>query len=236
MSIAHGEEPVTSAAWAPNGQTFITGSLDKQSSLHIWNLNGENIHTWSDSTRVQDLALSPDGQRLVIISPERVITVYNFITWDEEYSLRLKCKLTCVRISRDSKYMLINMVDNELQLIDISSAEVVRRFEGQKQGKFIIRGSFGGADENIIISGSEGTDSSCPYIRRGLTWSLDGRIYIWHRENGTLIETLEGHTGGCANAVAWNPIDSCMFASGGDDKKVKMCVVQTSLAIISTRL
>ncbi|MCJ1395356.1 hypothetical protein MMC18_008240 [Xylographa bjoerkii] len=205
LSVVHGEEPVTSAAWAPNGQTFITGSLDKQSSLHIWNLSGDNIHVWSDSTRVQDLALSPDGKRLVIISPEREITVYNFTTWNEEYSLRLKTKLTCVRISRDSKYMLINMVDNELQLIDIGSAEIVRRFLGQKQGEYIIRGSFGGADENLIISGSE-----------------DGRIYIWHRENGTLIETLEGHPGGCANAVAWNPADSCMFASGGDDKKVKI--------------
>ncbi|MCJ1285882.1 hypothetical protein MMC26_005224 [Xylographa opegraphella] len=202
-SIVHGDEPVTSAAWAPNGQTFVTGSLDKQSSLHIWNLNGEIIHTWSDSTRVQDLALSPDGKRLVIISPEREITVYDFTTWNEEYSLRHKSKLTCVRISRDSKYMLINMVDNELQLIDIASAERVRRFQGQQQGEYIIRGSFGGADENLIISGSE-----------------DGRIYIWHRENGTLIETLEGHPGGCANAVAWNPADSCMFASGGDDKKM----------------
>ena len=150
--------------------------------------------------------------------------MYNFTTWNEEYSLRLKTKLTCVRISRDSKYMLINMVDNELQLIDIGSAEIVRRFLGQKQGKFIIRGSFGGADENLIISGSEGNGTSRFDSWSGLIRCSDGCIYIWHRENGTLIETLEGHPGGCANAVAWNPTDSCMFASGGDDRKVKMCV------------
>lgn len=52
--------------------------------------------------------------------------------------------------------MLVNMDDGELQLIDINSAEVVRRFLGQKQGEFMIRSSFGGADENLIISGSEG--------------------------------------------------------------------------------
>ena len=52
--------------------------------------------------------------------------------------------------------------------------------------------------------------------------ALDGRVYIWHKENGTLIETLEGHSGGCVNAVAWNPADPCMFASGGDDRKVRM--------------
>ena len=53
----------------------------------------------------------------------------------------------------------------------------------------------------------------------------DGKIYVFHRERGTLIQTLEGHFGGCVNAVAWNPTDSCMFASAGDDKKVRMYVV-----------
>lgn len=52
--------------------------------------------------------------------------------------------------------MLINMADNEVQLIDIETAEIVKRFLGQKQGAFVIRSSFGGADENLIISGSEG--------------------------------------------------------------------------------
>ena len=64
--------------------------------------------------------------------------------------------MTCVSISRDSKYMLINMADNEIQLIDIESAEIVRRFLCHKQDEFIIRSCFGGADENLIISGSEG--------------------------------------------------------------------------------
>ena len=55
-----------------------------------------------------------------------------------------------------------------------------------------------------------------------LIQSLDSKVYIWHKENGTLIETLEGHTKGCVNAVAWNPADSSMFASAGDDKTVRM--------------
>jgi WD40 repeat protein len=50
----------------------------------------------------------------------------------------------------------------------------------------------------------------------------DSKVYIWHKENGTLIETLEGHSTGCVNAVAWNPADPCMFASAGDDRKVRM--------------
>jgi WD40 repeat protein len=48
------------------------------------------------------------------------------------------------------------------------------------------------------------------------------KIYIWHKENGQRIETLTGHERGCVNAVAWNPKDAGMFASAGDDYRVRM--------------
>jgi len=155
-TVGQGEQPVTSAAWAPDGKSFVTGSMDNQFPLHLWDLSGGELHSWPNKRRVQDLAISPDGQRLATISPEKQISVYNFVTWEEEYTMQFKAELTCVNISRDSKYMLVNMAE-ELQLIDINSpTETVRRFDGQKQGEWIIRGCFGGADENLVISGSEG--------------------------------------------------------------------------------
>ena len=224
MQIDHHNQPVSTACWAPDGETFVTGSLDKQTQLCLWTLDGRPPYNWAVDYRVQDCAISSDGQRMVTISSEKQIYVYNFVTREEEYSILLRTKMTCLSISRDSRYMLVNMADNEVQLIDIESAEIVRRFLGQKQGTYVIRSTFGGADENLIISGSEGQSQhhsrhSCFFI---LTVSLDSKVYIWHKENGTLIETLEGHTRGCVNAVAWNLADSSMFASAGDDKVVRM--------------
>ncbi len=40
-----------------------------------------------------------------------------------------------------------------------------------------------------------------------------------------LVDALEGHRFGCVNAVAWNPRDPYMFASAGDDMKVRMYVL-----------
>ena len=224
LQIDHHNQPVSTACWAPDGETFVTGSLDKQSQLCLWTLDGRSSYNWTIDYRVQDCVISSDGQRMVTISSERQIFVYNFVTREEEYSILLRTKMTCLSISRDSRYMLVNMADNEVQLIDIETAEIVRRFLGQKQVGCVIRSTFGGADENLIISGSEGTlqhrlrDSFSSI----LTQSLDSKVYIWHKENGTLIETLEGHTKGCVNAVAWNPADPSMFASAGDDMMGRM--------------
>ncbi|KAL8829752.1 MAG: hypothetical protein Q9170_006038 [Blastenia crenularia] len=206
LKINHHQQPVTSAAWSPDSQSFVTGSLHGDYRLCLWSITGRSIHNWSLTYRVQDCAISPDGKRMVIISSENQIAVFDFETREELYCILVKSRMTCVNISRDSQHMLVNMADGEVHLIDIDTTEIVRRFTGQRQGEFVIRSTFGGADQNLIISGSE-----------------DSRIYIWHKENGTLIETLEGHQApGCVNVVAWNPADPCMFASGGDDRKIRI--------------
>ena len=127
-----------------------------QTQLCLWNLNGDSLYSWATNYRILDCAISPDGQRLVTISSEKQIIVYNFVTKQQLYSILLRTKMTCINISRDSRHMLVNMAENEVQLIDIETANVVRRFLGQRQTEYIIRSAFGGADENLIISGSEG--------------------------------------------------------------------------------
>jgi WD40 repeat protein len=178
---------------------------------------------WPSGFRVQDCAITPDGRRLIAVDVEKKIRVFNFITHEEEYILPLKSKATSIVVSKDSRHMLVNLTECQIQLIDIETTEVIRRFQGQKQSTFIIRSAFGGAAENFVVSGSEGKppDSITLPFRCTDGW-LDSRIYVWHKENGTLVETLEGHLSGCVNAISWNPADPGMFASAGDDCLVKM--------------
>ncbi|KAI9887002.1 MAG: hypothetical protein M1823_001218, partial [Watsoniomyces obsoletus] len=205
LSLPNHGHQFTAGAWAPDGQSFITGSTDRLMQLCQWNLAGTRLHAWSGHFRVRDCSISPDGRRLVAVSQERRIHVYDFRTRAEEYSVAVKVELTCVSISQDSRYMLVNTVQNEIQLLDLETAELLRRFSGQQQGTCIIRSAFGGAHENFVVSGSE-----------------NNRIYIWHREHEQPLETLEGHRGGCVNSVAWHPHNPGMFASAGDDMRVRI--------------
>lgn len=134
----------------------MTASLDLSSQLCHWSMRGDPLYTWHGGFRVQDCAITPDGRRLIAADVEEKIHVYDFATHEEEYCLPLKSKPTSVTVSRDSRYMLVNLSEGQIQLIDLDTTEVIRRFQGQKQGHFVIRSAFGGAAENFVVSGSEG--------------------------------------------------------------------------------
>lgn len=156
LTIDHHSEPVTSAGWAPDGESFVTSSFDPSSQLCHWSVRGSPLHMWKGGFRVQDCAISPDGRRLVAADTDSKIHVFDFRNYEEDYCLSLSSKPTSLAISRDSKHMLVNLKEGEIQLIDLETAGVVRRFSGHKQGEYVIRSTFGGAGENFIVSGSDG--------------------------------------------------------------------------------
>ncbi|KAI5121012.1 hypothetical protein M0805_005958 [Coniferiporia weirii] len=136
---------------------------------------------------------------------ENRLIIYDFASRTQEASIRLDGELTSVKITHDSRYALVNHAPDEVQLWDLESARMVRKFTGQRQGQHVIRSCFGGVDGNFIISGSE-----------------DGNVYVWHRDTGALLEVLGGHGIGSVNAVAWNPKNERMFASCSDDWTVRI--------------
>lgn len=150
------DEPVSSGVWAPDSQTFITGSFDKSRSLCTWNLRGDRIYTWTTSHRTEDIALSADQRWLAAMDEQRTVHLYNYGTREHIYDLSVNARPSSLSISGDSRYMLITKIDNESVLIDIDTRETVAKYSGLSGGQFTIRSGFGGANENFVISGSEG--------------------------------------------------------------------------------
>ncbi|KAJ9639948.1 hypothetical protein H2199_006181 [Coniosporium tulheliwenetii] len=207
ITLNHFTYPVTCAAWSPNSDAFILGSQDTGAALCIHDLNGTQLYAFSASEtfRVHDIAISPDGTRLIALLETRIV-VYDYQTREKlgDWEMENAKTLTSLCVSGDGRRMLVSTNENCIRLLSVETGECLQTFEGQRQSEFIIRSSFGGAGEGFVVSGSE-----------------DSRVYIW-RTNGHLVEALDAHRPGCVNAVAWHPTNPSMFASAGDDCRIRM--------------
>lgn len=137
---------------------MVIGSQDDKTGCGVWDLAGRQIHNFCDDgskIRANDLAISPDGQRLVVVS-ESTITIFDFTTYEKLWEWQLDdVKLTSVTISQDSRHMLVSMTQDKIKLLEIDTGELIQTFEGHKQTFYVIRSAFGGANQNFVVSGSE---------------------------------------------------------------------------------
>ncbi|KAL1406407.1 hypothetical protein Q8F55_008106 [Vanrija albida] len=114
--------------------------------------------------------------------------------------------VTCLKLSSDSKHVLVNCSPDEVQLFSIEpTIQLVRKFAGHVQDRFVLRSCFGAPKDRFVLSGSE-----------------DGHVYVWQSNGAAPLEVLSGHSES-VNAVAWNPILSRkLFASCSDDATIRI--------------
>lgn len=195
-------ECVAACAWLPDGKHFISGGQDK--TLLMMDINGNEVKRWT-STRIQDLAVTNDGKTLIVISQEKNIRLFSIDgDSDESETIPEVDNITSLSLSADSRYITVNLSSQEIHLWDLKKRVLVQHYRGHKQGRFVIRSCFGGANQAFVASGSE-----------------DHNVYLWHKLHGTLLEVLEGHLS-TVNATTWSPTDPCLLASASDDHTIRL--------------
>ena len=204
MTFEKFKEPVGACVWATDSLSFVVGALDLSRSLVTVYTDGRPPSDWGKDHRVEDLCGSPDGKWLVALDDACIVHVYDAETRDLFWDMKFKVRPTCVSVSSDSKHLLVNKKDGEAQLFDLGTRECIQKFLGHTGGDYIIRSTFGGANESFVVSGSD-----------------DGNVLIWHKTIGAAVERLQAHKLRC-NSISWCPTDPTLLASCGDDGKIKM--------------
>lgn len=179
---------VTAAAWNPLDDTFVIASQDSECPLTFYSaIDYQKQFVWrEDNLRVHDIAISPDGTRLVALLESRIL-VFDPLTRQKIADWPMpEGRLTSVQISKDSRHMLVGINENRIKLIVIDSGEELQTFRGHQQSSYVIRSAFGGANETFVVSGSEGETNRCvgnSYSRCVLTMYRFESVHLAHKRN-----------------------------------------------------
>jgi WD40 repeat protein len=154
--------------------------------------------------KISDLEITGDGKHILSICEENAILFFNKETKEERF-IEEDQTITSFSLSKDSRFLLVNLLNQEIHLWNIEGdPKLVGKYKSHRRSRFVIRSCFGGLKQSFISSGSE-----------------DSQVYIWHRNSGDLVDALPGHSG-AVNCVSWNPANPHMLASASDDRTVRI--------------
>ncbi|KAF8043528.1 hypothetical protein BT93_A1753 [Corymbia citriodora subsp. variegata] len=195
---------LVSCAWFPDGRWICYGVSDR--SICMCDLEGKEIECWKGqrTLSISDLEITSDGKQIISICRETAILLLDreakFERMIEEHQT-----ITSFSLSKDNRYLLVNLLNQEIHLWDIrGDLSLVAKYKGLKRSRFVIRSCFGGLNQAFVASGSE-----------------DSQVYIWHKGSREQIEPLPGHSG-AVNCVSWNPTNHHMLASASDDRTIRI--------------
>ncbi|KAK4278919.1 hypothetical protein QN277_016693 [Acacia crassicarpa] len=195
---------LVSCAWSPTGKYILSGLSDK--SICTWELDGKELETLKGprTLKISDLEVMGDEETILSICKDNIVQLFNRETKDERF-IEEEQTITSFSLSKDKRFMLVNLWDQEIHLWKIEGdPKLVGKYKGHRRTRFLVRSCFGGLKQAFIASGSE-----------------DSQVYIWHRSSGELIEALPGHSG-TVNCVTWNPANPHMLASASDDRTIRI--------------
>lgn len=195
------DESLTCAAFAPDGQRFVTGGIRGQ--FYLCDLEGAILNNW-DGVRVNSLAFLGDNQTVLGADTHYRIRNYCFETRNDFNMVQEHNPIMTFTVNSTDRLALVNVSSQGLHLWDLRDKCLIRIFQGVTQGNYTIYSCFGGVNESFIASGSE-----------------DNNVYIWHIRREDPLVTLTGHTR-TVNCVSWNPVYPSMLASCSDDGTVRI--------------
>ncbi|CAK8987642.1 Persulfide dioxygenase ETHE1 homolog [Durusdinium trenchii] len=199
-------------AWLPDSTHFVSASLDR--CIFLWNIDGALLHRWELSCRIQDLAVTKDGSRLLVVDSEKSVKVFDLQSRNALVALPESDAVTSICVSRLRDELLVNVAQHvsalsegpAIRLWDLSNRRVLQRYLGHFQSRFVVRSCFAGDREEMVVSGSE-----------------DAQVYIWHRHYGSLLQVLAGHSA-TVNTVCWVRAekDNAWLISASDDGTLRV--------------
>ncbi|RLN57393.1 hypothetical protein BBJ28_00002695 [Nothophytophthora sp. Chile5] len=120
---------------------------------------GTIAYQWG-GRRVLDIVVDThDSEMFVLISSDE-IRVYDMAHKSDELFLKTAHPISCLSISSSGKYLLVNLLQqSEILCVEIATGSTVAKYRRLREQRYVLRPCFGGAHDELVVSGSEGNDS-----------------------------------------------------------------------------
>ncbi|OMJ79413.1 hypothetical protein SteCoe_20568 [Stentor coeruleus] len=199
-SLKDHTEKVTSCIWIGSEQ-LLTGAIDRK--LILWE-NKIKSKQWD--IRVRQLEKSLSGWTIAVLNaskPEVQIFGYNPI--EKMATINEEEFITSIQINKTGNQILtvVNLIPPKMHLWS-SSGILLQTFEGFKQERFVLRPTFAGPNDDLVLIGSE-----------------DGYVFVWSKIQGSKLGVFKGH-GSTVNTVTIHPKFPNLVITTSDDGNVKM--------------
>ncbi|MGK7874380.1 MAG: hypothetical protein AB4426_14025 [Xenococcaceae cyanobacterium] len=226
-------------------QILASGSFDD--TIKIWNLNtGQLISTLTRASRVNAIAISPDGQTLISSGNNNTIKIWNIVTATQNTLSGHSDWILCLAISPDGQTLVSGSSDRTIKIWNLQTGEIRHTLTGDDGAVLAIAIS---PDGRTLVSSSGttirlwnlATGKLLPTLLRhsDLVWSVaispngqtlasgsrDKTIKLWNLNTGKLEHTLTEHSGEVWS-VAISP-DGQTLVSGSGDKTIKLWNLNT---------
>ena len=187
---------IASVVFSPDGKKLASSSWDD--SIRLWDsITGEHITTVTEEAfSSRNIDFSKDGNSLIFVDRNSSIIFWDLNTLNIEKGIGLESNYPySMALSHDDKILAIGYDNEEIQLLDVSTEEVVRTIH------------------------TVGRTDKLEFSPDGQTLAGCGReVYLWDVNTGKLIDTLIGHTDQIFT-IAFSP-DGRTLASGGWDSTI----------------
>ncbi|NJN67688.1 MAG: protein kinase, partial [Chloroflexaceae bacterium] len=192
---------VLSVAFAPDGQTLVTGLGD--TTIQVWQVRDGTLLRTLDQHQggVGSVAFSPDGQTFVSGGYDQTVRVWQASDGALLHTLEGHTDwVLSVAFSPDGQTIASGSSDETVRLWRAGDGTLIRTLEGQSNS---INGLTFSPDGQTLAAATE-----------------DNRVLLWQVRDGTVLHRLEGMSVGVLS-VAFSP-DGTLLASGSRDSAVRL--------------
>jgi len=160
------DQPVTSVAWLPDGQSYIVASHDHIHSLRQYKVGEDKpMHIFthaSEALRVSDLSIPNDGSKVAAITVDKRILIFDLTLPSKAKTTEFVMDqiLDSIEFTADGKSLLVGLHNGETLLVESTTGTYEQTYEGSEQADCVIRASFGGANQNFVVRGTSSMSTS----------------------------------------------------------------------------